>query len=290
MEYNKEIPILSEDELNTFYSDAKKLVFSDYKVSNKKNPIAILTGGQPGAGKSGIVIKSRKNFQKLGIQPIILDGDLYRGLYPNAKKIANQTPDRYADITDIATGNVMSMLIKDAINGGYNFIREGTLNSADIVNQLLHSQKGYKVVIRLLATSREESILSCFERYILMKQKTGIGRFVPIKSHDRRYEQFPKTAKEQREKGVPIEVYERGCITSEPTLLYSDMCINNKFESFEEALIAGRQHSYEKCKNNISDRIEQIEQKLNEMNSNEKGIIAQLEQFKSEVIIEERER
>ena len=55
-----------------------------------------------------------------------------------------------------------------------------------------------KIIIRLLATWREESILSCFERYILMKEATGIGRFITLQSHDKRYIQFQKQQKNKR--------------------------------------------------------------------------------------------
>ena len=35
----------------------------------------------------------------------------------------------------------MGLLIEDSILGGYDFIREGTLNSAEIVDQLIASPK-----------------------------------------------------------------------------------------------------------------------------------------------------
>ncbi|MEI3391464.1 MAG: hypothetical protein V8R30_07640 [Clostridia bacterium] len=75
------------------------------------------------------------------------------------------------------------------------------LNSAEIVDQLIASPKCYKIIIRLLATCREESRFCCFERYILMKEATGIGRFITLQSHDKRYIQFPKNSKRTREKG-----------------------------------------------------------------------------------------
>lgn len=285
----EEVTGLNEDEFIRFYKDAKKLVFGNHIPANNRSPIAILTGGQPGAGKSSIVIKSRLDFQKIGVNTVILDGDTYRGLYPNARQIANEQPDKYADITDRATGKVMEKLIEDSILGGYDFIREGTLNSAEIVDQLISSHKNYKIIIRLLATCREESILSCFERYILMKEKMGIGRFITLQSHDKRYTQFPKTAKEQEKKGVQIEVYERGSVINNPILLYDNKHHNSSFNSFEEALNYGRKHSFQQCKSNIIDRIAEIERRLNEMNTNESGIINQLEQFKMELRLKESE-
>ena len=289
MEDINKITGLTEEEFYNFYNDAKKLLFTNCTPSINRPPIAILTGGQPGSGKSRLVIKSRKDFQKIKANPVILDGDTYRGLYPNAKKIANEQPDKYSDITDKATGEVMRLLIIDSIQGGYDFIREGTLNSAAILDQLLSSPKNYKVIIRLLATCREESILSCFERYILMKEKTGVGRFVTIQSHDKRYYQFPKSAKEQEHKGVQIEVYERETDTYEPNLLFSNKQPTNRFKDFEDALAYGRRHSFNLCRNSIFNRIDAIRESLERMPSDESNIIAQLEQFTTELKARETE-
>lgn len=61
----KEITGLTECEFYEFYKDAKNLVLDNHTPADNRTPIAILTGGQPGAGKSGIVIKSRFNFIKI---------------------------------------------------------------------------------------------------------------------------------------------------------------------------------------------------------------------------------
>lgn len=58
-------------EFNNFYEKSRKLIFNNYK-SHLKFPIAILTGGQPGAGKGGLVIKAKNDFAKFDIIPIIL--------------------------------------------------------------------------------------------------------------------------------------------------------------------------------------------------------------------------
>ena len=46
----EEVTGLNEDEFIRFYKDAKKLVFGNHIPANNRSPIAILTGGQPGAG------------------------------------------------------------------------------------------------------------------------------------------------------------------------------------------------------------------------------------------------
>ena len=45
---------LSNFEFNNFYEKSRKLIFNNYK-SYLKFPIAILTGGQPGAGKGDLL-------------------------------------------------------------------------------------------------------------------------------------------------------------------------------------------------------------------------------------------
>ena len=98
-----------------------------------------------------------------------------------------------------------------------------------------------------------------------------------------------RDAKEQEKKGVQIEVYERGNIINNPILLYDNKHFNSNFNSFEEALKFGRKHSFEQCKNNIANRIAEIERRLNKMNTNESSILRQLEQFKTELKLKESE-
>ncbi|MEI3391462.1 MAG: hypothetical protein V8R30_07630 [Clostridia bacterium] len=93
-----------------------------------------------------------------------------------------------------------------------------------------------------------------------MKEATGIGRFITLQSHDKRYIQFPRTAKEQEKKGVQIAV-SRGNIINNPILLYDNKHFNSNFNSFEEALKFGTKHSFEQSKNNIANRIAEIERR-----------------------------
>ena len=274
----KEKYLLNNDELLEMYNDAKELLFINKKVPNKK-PIAILTGGQPGAGKSNIVIKSMLELKKNNREPVILDGDSYRGLYKNSEELARNYPELYSDITDVACGKIMGMLIIDTINGGYDFIREGTLNSAEIVDQLLASDKDYDITIRLLAVCREESLLSSFERYIEMKKIMGFGRLVTIQSHDKRYIQFPKTALEQSRKGVRIEVYERSFDMTNPLLIYKSDSNCNAYLDMHEAIEVGRKRSLNLCMNTANERLKIINEELKEECLNNPTLLNQLQEL-----------
>lgn len=283
---------LSDKQLEEMYKNSKELIFCN-KEASKLKPIAILTGGQPGAGKSGLVLKARKMFRDLNRNPVILDGDTYRGLYPKAIEIAKSYPELYSEITDKAVGKIMGKLINNTILGGYDFIREGTLNSAEIVDQLLASNKNYDIKIELLAVSREESLLSIFERYLAMRKIMGIGRLTTIESHDKRYKQFPKTARIQANKGIEIEVYKRTKEIGNPLMIYKSSSNSNSYSCFEEALESGRKKSFNECMKTASIRLQNINQ---EMKMLEKGNLELFQELKklnviiNEAINREKER
>ena len=267
---------LSEEDFKNMYEEVKETVIGDIKPPQKQ-PMGILTGGQPGAGKSSIVIMSRIEFENEDRKPVILDGDTYRGLYKNSIKLAKEHPELYSEITDGATGKIMGMLIEDTINGGYDFIREGTLNGATIVDQLLESDKNYNFIIRLMAVCREESLLCVFERYLAMQRIMGMGRFTAIKAHDKRYEQFPKTAREQMNKGVEVEVDERTEDRRHPKMIYKSSSPTNEYASMEEAMNAGRKRSYEKCMQTAKDRLIKIKEDMKELKIDKSEMLQQLQ-------------
>lgn len=267
---------LSEEDFENMYKEVKETVIGDI-TAPEKQPMGILTGGQPGAGKSSIVIMSKIEFAKEHRNPIILDGDTYRGLYKNSIKLAKEHPELYSEITDSATGKIMGRLIEDTISGGYDFIREGTLNGATIVDQLIESEKNYKFIIRLMAVCREESLLCVFERYIAMQKLMGMGRFTTIKAHDKRYEQFPKTAREQMNKGVETEVYERTDDRKCPKMIYKSSSTKNEYASMEEAISAGRKRSFVKCMQTAKERLIKINADMKELKIEKPEMLHQLQ-------------
>ena len=200
---------MSDEELNSIVSRMKSVIVDTYEKSDEL-PVAIFTGGQPGAGKSAIVAKSKIDLAKENKDAIVFDLDSYRGLFSKSLEIAQKYPEYFQHLTNSYSGKIMEALSNMAIEEGFNFIMEGTMGkSVYTLDVLLKSGKKYKIVARLLAVSREESILSMFERYILMEEKTGFGRLTTINDHDERYENFPNIADTLEGKGVEVEVYER---------------------------------------------------------------------------------
>ena len=81
---------LNEKEHEEMYQNARKLIFRDAKTY--KNPVAILIGGQTGAGKGGIDVYSKREFKEKGLDSVVIDVDVYRMLHPKADEIITKYP------------------------------------------------------------------------------------------------------------------------------------------------------------------------------------------------------
>ena len=108
-EYAKEKYKMTEQECEQMYKEISKFIFENC-VPNPKNPIAVITGGQPGSGKSSVVIKSKRDFAQTNENAAVLDVDTYRGLFKNSALLAKEFPQYYSEITDPIVGKVMDKL------------------------------------------------------------------------------------------------------------------------------------------------------------------------------------
>lgn len=274
---------LTEAEFQEMYKQAKDLIIGNSQPSQIK-PTAIVTGGQPGAGKIGLVLKSKRDLLNIGEDVVVIDSDIYRGLYKNSMKIAEEYPELYSEITDKATGKITKMLLAEIMERGYNFIFEGTMGKINIIESLKEAPVDFNIIARLIATSREESLLSIFERYIVMRQNMGIGRFATIKAHDSRYESYTEISKILESKGIEVEIYERSenyKTIGNPILLYKTSSKENKYNSVQEAMTAGRKRSFERCKENIPIRLNNINKELENLNESNPEFRAEVEKLNS---------
>jgi hypothetical protein len=202
---------------------------------------------------------------------IVLDLDMYRGLYKKSFEIARRYPDLYSEITGKSAGKILERLSAEAMKNGYNFILEGTMGKSVYTLNLLQEDKmDYDIVARLLAVSREESLLSIVERYIEMKKAMGIGRMTTIESHDKKYNNFLNIAGTLEIRGVEVEVFERSEDIAKPNMTYKTSGKNSRYNSVMEALIEGRNNSSRICMNKARQRLERIKCDLQECEEEEK--------------------
>lgn len=260
-EYAKEKYKMTEEEFEEMYHQVRSLIFEN-SLPEKNQPMAIITGGQPGSGKSGMVVKSNLDFANNDKEAIILDVDTYRGLYKNSALLAREFPQFYSEITDPAVGEIMRRLLDETIFKGYNFIFEGTMGNTQIIDTIRSSNVNYKILARIIGVSRLESLLSIFERYIEMNKTMGFGRLTTISAHDKRYNGFTNVASTLESNDIEVEVYKRATDKKIPIMVYKTSDNQGPYKSVMEALIATREESYKLCMEKAKERLDLINKEI----------------------------
>ena len=256
---------MTEEEINDMYERVARSMFENIAPNANGIPECVITGGQPGSGKSGLVSTAATEFRDEGKQCIVLDVDLFRGFYKNAGELATRYPEYYSEITDKPLGVIMRRLLEETITKGYNFIFEGTLANTQIVETIRKYNNNYRIKAKLMATSKYESLLSLFERYLEMKQYIGMGRLTSIDAHNVRYDSFTALIPTLEGKGIEVDVYERGATQSTPILLRADKD-NSRFPTVQNAVEFGRSESQRACMKNAERRLTLIEQEIIQLN------------------------
>lgn len=211
---------LTEKEHGRLYKMIKQIWTEDkFPVDN---PIAIIIGGQTGAGKSGIIAYSKKMFFDDNV--VVINSDEIKPFHPKSSEIAREYPQLYTKITDQESNTWTSQLFEDTRNSGYNIIFEGTMKNNRIADDAIEDLKklGYTVIVRGLAVCDLESRLSILERYEAQVSKKGWGRLVVPEHHNQTYFGMPETIDyiEQNKKFDILEIYRRGSVPADPELIY----------------------------------------------------------------------
>ena len=188
-----------------------------------ENPIAVIIGGQTGAGKSGIISYSQKMFEDGNV--IIINSDEIKPFHPKSEEIAKKYPELYTKITDQESNTWTSQLFEDARNEGYNIIFEGTMKNTRVADEAIVEllKRNYTVIVRGLAVCDLESRLSIHERYEAQVATKGWGRLVVPEHHNQTYEGMPNTIQYIEEQGRYdiLELFRRGKTPDSPELIYA---------------------------------------------------------------------
>lgn len=213
---------LTEDEHKKYYEVIKRLWTADqYPV---ENPIAVIIGGQTGAGKSGLISYSQKMFPDNNV--VIINSDEIKPFHPYGEEIAKKYPELYTKVTDQESNTWTSKLFEDVRNEKYNLIFEGTMKNNRIADEAIPILQGlgYTVVVRGLAVSGLESRLSIHERYEGQVKHKGWGRLVVPEHHNQTFNGMPNTIEyiEQNGRYDVLEIYTRGKTPDMPVLKYAN--------------------------------------------------------------------
>ena len=260
--------------------------------ANLKRPIAVITAGQPGAGKTPLIELLRKCLkEEYGIEPVLNNADFFRFCVPGTDKITRDFPEQASMVTDPVVKLARKYLIEESINNRQSTIIENTLGDTRAVKQIMDSEI-YDIFIAVLAVPREESLLSDFERYIKMKESCDAARLVSIEAHDIRYNALDKNINDLNDQRIRIQVYSRGERDGDdPIKLYDSSKKSTRFISIQESIDFARNQTFKKGISTYESRLNKIREKLTEfgMTVEEKKELEKLEDIINKVIEQEKE-
>lgn len=274
LENIKEKYVLTEQQFQEMFEKCKKISFHNCQPSN--HPVAVFTGGQTGSGKGGIDVFSGREVIRNGEHMAVLDVDVYRATFPYTKEILKKYPTMYSDITAKVTGKIVNKIIQEAVENRYNFVFEGTLRNTEPFETLKRMPDYYKKIIRVMAVSNVESLLTAFERNYEQIKLTGYGRFTNVETHNTTYNGVLQSVKtiESCNENIILEVFKRGKDMVSPIKVFSSEENNGKLAS--EIIVEERNKDKELFKEERAKRLRTLLETLEPKDEFEKNQLSNL--------------
>ena len=178
---------------------------------SSKQPIAILLGGQSGAGKTTIHRIKQKEFQG---NIVIIDGDSFRSQHPHYLELQQEYGKDSVEYTKDFASKMVESLVRELSHLGYNLLIEGTLRTVDVPKKTVQllKNKGYEVQLALIATKPELSYLSTLIRYEeLYAINPNQARATPKEHHDLIVNNLVENTHQLEQLGIfeQIQIYQR---------------------------------------------------------------------------------
>ncbi|MEX2985624.1 zeta toxin family protein [Streptomyces sp. C36] len=179
---------LAESELAAIFHErrgVKNFLFS--RFSPQSQPVLVLLGGQPAAGKSQAMKSAQQRHADRQLVP--LTGDELRPFHPQHHEILEKEPWLFPDATGQASGAWVRMSIDHALENRYSLMLEGVFRDPAMTLSTAErfAEAGYTVEVVGLAVREERSRLDGLHRYL-----EG-GRWTPPDLHDLALRMMPET-------------------------------------------------------------------------------------------------
>lgn len=185
---------LSEEQLTSIYNDRISPRFLG-GLPSVPNPRFVIICAQPGAGKSAVSMRIRREFAQAFETAAHVDADLMREYHARLAEIKREDPVRMGDHTHEDASVWKGFLLTDARNASNNIVTEITLKSADNTKKEIEKfqQSGYGIELHAMAVHEDISRLGIFQRFEKeAKRSNGNPRYVPMKYHDTAYHALPR--------------------------------------------------------------------------------------------------
>lgn len=177
---------LSEADHDRYYRDIEADLLAPRRPVS--HPRVVITGGQPGSGKSKLLEQSRKDFPDGNV--VVINGDDLRAYHPKAEEIFNLDYKRFAERTDPDGREWTRKLFDRAIETWRNIVFESTMREAGPIAKTMERLRteGYHLTAKVVATHERMSTTGIFRRYEEQKAEKGYGCWSELTSHDAGYE------------------------------------------------------------------------------------------------------
>ncbi len=258
-----------------------------------QKPIAVIFGGQPGAGKTALIPKYKQILkEKYNIDAVVNNADFYRFCVPGTYRVASDFPESASRLTDPVVKSMRKNLVEESIKQKQSIIIENTLGDTLTVDKMREGNV-HDIWIALMAVPREESLLSDFERYIKMQEVSDVARLVSIDAHDKRYTALDKIAIKLENENIRMLVHSRGKNEdSLPVLEYDSFDKTNKrYSNVIEAMNSVRNTNFKANVSGYSERLKNIREKMEAfgMTKDEEIELKRLEEIIGKSIAKEKE-
>jgi len=149
------------------------------------SPVAVILGGQPGAGKTRLLNTAARELQMRGPLAVI-NGDDLRSFHPACPALQRDDPLNAAHLTDHDSGRWVEKLIAAARDRRVNLVIESTMRRPEVFictgGQLLAA--GYQVEAWAMAVPERLSWQGVHQRYEAMLAAGSAARFTVREAHD----------------------------------------------------------------------------------------------------------
>lgn len=181
----------SPEEMQAYERIKKAVIKGKHGVDQ---PVAIVLGGQPGAGKSSLYEIARERFSGNIVE---LDCDAFRQYHPYSEQLS-QDAATYGEKTNPFVFEVVDRLVAELSDQGFNMIMESSMKSPHtaFANHELLSPKGYAIEACIMATPKDISWQGVVDRYNSQLAKGIQARMVPQEFHDYVVEHISQAADE----------------------------------------------------------------------------------------------
>lgn len=177
-------PLSPERNESIFRND----ILPDYlpeTMRQAERPRMILLGGQPGAGKTAVLIASHAELDQTG-PTIRIVGDDLRSYHPQFRAFQQQDPETASQFTQLDAGRWTEKLLAAAVDRKVNIVFETTMRTPENVARVIGMARagGYDIEARAVAVNPRLSWQGNHYRFEERLHAGDAARFPPQHVHD----------------------------------------------------------------------------------------------------------